>query len=304
MIRGVVAPNLTFFNEDGSVNKEKCAWHMNWMLDKGVNGLFVTGTYGSGYLMSIEERISIFLLAKEISTNHPGTYVIAHVGCPDTASSVILAKAADEIGIRAVSAIAPYNYKYTDGEILRFYESLVNSSDIPVFAYNNPEITGRPITYKMVKELEKIGIHGLKDSATNIQLATGIYNNNVLNKKCFQYITGTTSGWIGFHKLGVDTMIAGMCNYVPELVVDLYTYSFIDESKALRIYQIIDDLGAGVKLGNSLVSSHIALHSRGFDAGHMRLPLSVSYDSSDKINITGRMIEDALHEASMIKSNT
>lgn len=304
MIKGVIAPNLTFFKKDGSIDFEKCAMHMNWMLEKGVNGLFVTGTYGSGYLMSEEERIEIYRLAKEISANHRGSFVIAHVGCPSTSSSIALTKAAQDIGIQAVSAIAPFNYKYTDKEILGFYEALVNSANIPVFAYNNPEVTGVPISYKMVKELEKFGIQGIKDSAINIELATCISNSNLLNNKRFQYITGTTTGWLGFRKLNIDTMIAGMCNYIPELVVDLYRYSFTNETKALKIYQIIYDLGTKIKSGNSLSSSHIALYSRGFDAGCMRKPLVVDYDDTEKINLVGNHIKNALDIAAILKSNS
>jgi len=304
LIKGVIAPNLTFFNKDGSIDLEKCRWHMDWMLDKGVDGLFVTGTYGSGYLMSAEERIKVYSLAKEVSDSHAGAFAIAHVGCPDTATSIALTKAADQIGLRAVSAIVPYQYKYTADEILGFYESLVNSANIPVYAYNNPEITGLPITCGMAERLAKLGVSGLKDSAIDIQLASGIYSSNALNTKNFQYIAGTTTGWIAFRKLGVDAMIAGMCNYVPELVVDLYRYSFTDERKALSVYQIMNDLAAEIKSGNSLVSSHLALHARGFDAGFMRPPLKVSYDVPDKIQRTGRLIDQALHEAFMVKSGT
>lgn len=295
MIKGIIAPNLTFFTKDGKIDKEKCRWHMNWILSKGVNGLFVTGTYGSGYLMSLDERIQMFKLAKEVSEKNPGSFVIAHTGCSDTASSVQLTKAATEIGIDAVSAIGPYNYKYTEEEILGFYSSLVNASDIPVYAYSNPDVTGMPVSYKLVKKLEEIGIVGLKDSTINMQLLTSIYNNNQMNNKNFQYISGTTTGWLAFQKLGVDTMIAGMCNYTPEIVEALYRYSFTDLDKAVKAYQISYDLGSKIKVGNSVASSHISLKARGFEPGYTRLPITVSYDDKkEKISAIAEYINGAL----------
>lgn len=295
MINGIIAPNLTFFNKDGFIDDDKCKWHMDWILSKGVHGLFVTGTYGSGYLMTLDERIKMYKLAKEVSKNHPGTFVIAHTGCADTASSVYLTKAAESCGIDAVSAIGPYNYKYTEDELLNFYSSLVNAVNIPVFAYNNPDVTGMPVSYNLVKRLEEVGVSGLKDSAINMQLITSIYNNNLLNNKNFKYISGTTTGWLAFQKLNVDTMIAGMCNYTPEIVVALYKYSFTNPEKANKAYQISYDLGKKIKVGNSVASSHVSLKARGFDPGYTRLPLTVNYDDKkDKISEISKCIDEAL----------
>ena len=71
-VKGVLVPNITFFKADGSLDPERNRWHMNWLLDNGVNGLFVTGSYGSGPLMSNEERIEQFKIAKEAVAKHPG----------------------------------------------------------------------------------------------------------------------------------------------------------------------------------------------------------------------------------------
>lgn len=302
MINGIIAPNLTFFDKQGKVDEAKCKWHMDWILSKGVDGLFVTGTYGSGYLMTLEERVKIYKLAKEISEKHPNSFVIAHTGCNDTASSVYLTKRAELCGIDAVSAINPYNYKYTENEVLSFYNSLVNSVNIPVFAYNNPAITGMPISYNLIKELEKIGIAGVKDSAIDIQLLTSIYNSNELNNKNFKYISGTTTGWLGFQKMNVDTMIAGMCNYAPEIVVALYKYSYRDQMKAIKAYQISSELGKKIKIGNSVLSSHMALKARGFEPGYTKLPLMINYDDKDRISIILQYIDEALLEINKLEA--
>jgi len=295
LIKGIIAPNLTFFTKEGNIDEDKCKWHMDWILSKGVHGLFVTGTYGSGYLMKLDERIAMFKIAKEVSQNHPKTFVIAHTGCPDTISSVYLTKTAEEIGADAVSAIGPYNYKYTEDEILNYYKALASAVNIPVYAYNNPDLTGIPVSYKLVKRLEEVGIEGLKDSAINIELVTSIYNNNQINNKNLKYISGTTTGWLAFQKLGVDTMIAGMCNYLPEIVVALYKHSFTDTKKAIKAYQICNELTSKIKVGNSVASSHISLKARGFDPGYTRLPLTVSYDDKiEKISVISKYIDEAL----------
>ena len=64
MLKGAIVPNITIFDSQGDLDLDKTAWHMRWMFERGVDGLFLTGSYGSGPLMSIEERIAIFKLAQ------------------------------------------------------------------------------------------------------------------------------------------------------------------------------------------------------------------------------------------------
>jgi len=298
-IKGSIAPNLTFFDAEGNIDETITRWHMNWILDNGVNGLFVTGTYGSGYLMSPEQRVRVYEIAKEASEAHEGSFVIAHVGANDTATSVYLTENAAKLGFAAVSAINPYTFKYTDDELLGYYKALIAAAgDMPVFAYNNPDLTNKVIDFKMVKKLQSIGIAAIKDSSINIQLASSIYHDNFMNGKDFQYISGTTTAWLALHKLGCNAMIAGVCNYAPELVSALYRLSCgDDEEKANKAYQLVNKVSAAVKKGNSLVSSHIALKARGFDAGFMKAPLMVDYEAAaDSLPTIRAAIDEAVEE--------
>ena len=81
MITGSLVPNVTIFDADGNLDIEKTKWHMGWMFDRGLDGLFLTGSYGSGPLMSVEERTEVFRAAKEVAAGYEGKTLIAHVGC-------------------------------------------------------------------------------------------------------------------------------------------------------------------------------------------------------------------------------
>lgn len=271
MIKGLICPNLTFFDSQGNLDEKTLRWHLNWILDRGVNGLFVTGTYGSGYLMSLDERIRVYEIAKEVSINHPGTFVIGHVGTNDTKSSVALTKAAKSIGLDAVSAVNPYTYKYTDDELTFYYEKLVKcAGEMPVLAYNNPDLTGKIIDLNLLNKFKDVGIFGIKDST-----ADPAYAKDVLSIKGIKYITGSNKNWPEMIKLGVDTMISGSSNYIPELIYKLY--SSRDDS-VFDIYEEINKINKVVKSGNSIISSHLALHSRGYNAGFTRNPLILDYE--------------------------
>ena len=68
MIKGSLVPNITIFDSNGNLDPEKTKWHMRWMFEKGLDGLFLTGSYGSGPLMTNEERIEVFKAAKEVAS--------------------------------------------------------------------------------------------------------------------------------------------------------------------------------------------------------------------------------------------
>lgn len=300
MIKGVISPSIVLFQKDGGVDYEKSKSHMDWMLRNGVNGLFVTGTYGSGYLLSPNERTKLYKIAKRLTEGHSGTFVIAHTGCVDTASTVALTKAAAETGIGAVSAISPLIYGYTDTDVWRYYDAIQSASDAVVFAYNNPGVTGYALSADLIDRLKSLGLAGIKDSSADKALA----------KRCcvgvepsFQYITGTTTDWPEMKNIGVKAMIAGMCNYLPEFAVGLFNAAFENEDKANRIYELVKSAGGKLKFGNSLVSSHICLKSREMDAGYMRAPLCADYDAlADGMKRAKAAIEDAFVEFGRISS--
>ena len=49
MIRGSLVPNITIFDAAGSIDLAATRWHMEWMFSKGVDGLFLTGSYGAAH---------------------------------------------------------------------------------------------------------------------------------------------------------------------------------------------------------------------------------------------------------------
>ena len=286
-VKGVLVPNITFFTEDDKVDIEKTKWHMNWMFDNGVNGLFVTGSYGAGPLMTNEERIELFKAAKEASNAHPGTFIIAHVGTLDTSSAVVLAKAAEEIGVDAIGAVPPFYYAFTKDEVIGYYKAIVDAVSIPVYAYNNPKTTRITIDYNMVLKLQAVGVRGVKDSTMNVNFLSRTFYDAKLNNKDFKTIIGTSNGWLPFCLMGIDTMIAGMCNYAPAIVSAVYRYT----SKA---YVIMQDYLAKCRFADSTLVSHIILKARGFDCGHVRAPFSLAPFGDEVIEKCKQDFEEAL----------
>jgi dihydrodipicolinate synthase/N-acetylneuraminate lyase len=302
MIRGSLVPNITFFDKQGAIDFEKTRWHMKWMFENGVDGLFLTGSYGSGPLMDNEERIEIFKLAKEVEREFDGRYLIAHVGCADTKSAVELAREAEKIGVEAIGAVPPFYYKYEDDKVVEYYKDIVESVTLPVFAYNNPETTRFSFTLGSVKKIQQVGVKGIKDSSMNVNFLSNVYYDAKINKKDFKVIIGTSTGWLPFYYMGIDTMIAGMCNYAPEVISPMYKWTVDGErDKSERAYKVMLELVAKFKFTDSTIASHMALYARDFDAGFPRKPMMLPKFDDPKYGELKEAINSAISKIEDIK---
>ncbi|UCD71822.1 MAG: dihydrodipicolinate synthase family protein [Syntrophobacterales bacterium] len=274
MIKGSLVPNITFFDIDGDIEKEKTGWHIRWMLEKGVDGLFLTGSYGLGPMMTNEERIEIFKLAKEVASKFSGKILLPHVGCIDTKSTVELAKVADKIGVTGIGAVPPFYYKHSEKLVIQYYKDIIENVNTPVYAYNNPGTSRFTFSFETIQKLQELGLKGLKDTPLNVGFISRVSYDAKVNNKDFQFITGTSIGWLPLYYMGVRATIAGMNNWAPEIITTLIKATFEGNTeRAEKAYLVMMDLSTKMHFTESTIASHMGLYARGFNAGFPRKPM-------------------------------
>ena len=300
MITGSLVPNVTAFDSDGKLNLDKIRWHMAWMFDRGVDGLFLTGSYGSGPLMSVEERTAVFQAAKDVARDYPGKILIAHVGCIDTASTITLAREAERIGVDAVGAVPPFYYKHDEDLVLQFYQDIIQSITLPVFAYNNPGTSRFLFTLNTVRKLQDMGLAGMKDSPLEVGFVSRVFYEAKLGKKDFQLILGTSKGWLPYYHMGVRAMIGGMNNWAPEIMTALVRATMDgDQEQSERLYVLMMDLSAKMHFTDSTIASLMGLYARGYDAGFPRKPMQLPPLDSPKYQEIRGWLETGFAEAGL-----
>ena len=124
MDKKLFAPNLTFFNYNGSVNYNMISEHISWLLENNINGLFMTGTYGLGPSLSVDESLRIY----EIANKHENLINIAQINKASILETLDLIKGSNEIGVHNFASVVPYYYNYSNFEIIDYFKE-----DIQIF---------------------------------------------------------------------------------------------------------------------------------------------------------------------------
>lgn len=130
---GIWPALVTPFTESHQVNIPVLRDLVQFLLDKGVDGLFVGGTTGEGIYMPAQERKRV--LETVIAQVNGRIPVVTHVGAVASGDAVDLARHAAEHGAAGVSSILPP--LYTNWTALQRYFELIATAtpDLPLFVY-------------------------------------------------------------------------------------------------------------------------------------------------------------------------
>ena len=136
MLGEVLTAIVTPFRADGTVSVEKFRELASYLVDNGSDGLVVAGTTGESPTLTDEEKLVLFATA--VDTVGGRASVVAGTGTYDTAHSVRLTEAADELGVDAFLVVTPYYSKPPQRAIVRHFEEIAGATDKPVVVYNIP----------------------------------------------------------------------------------------------------------------------------------------------------------------------
>jgi len=229
-MKGVIPPMLTPFKENGDVDYENLETLVAF-LRENVDGLFITGSYGSGAMMDVEERKKVLeVTMKTVAGKIP---VIVMVGSTNSKTSIELTKHAVETGADAISAVGPYYYTHNNDNLIQFYQELLEATQgkAPVYVYNNPKFQGYEMSLELMKKFKELGIHGVKDATFDI-ITHATYHRVLGNE--FDIALGTEAMWLPACSLGTEAFIPGLGNVYPEICRQMYIEGIEGDYQACR----------------------------------------------------------------------
>lgn len=151
-LRGAsIAPVITPFNEDESIDYKKFEELIDWQIKSGSHAISVTGTSGEPSSLTTEERVKVMESAyKAIDGRVP---FVPGTGSTNHEETMYLTKKAVEIGADAVLVIVPYYNKPNQAALYKHFKTVADAIDVPVIVYNIP---GRTAVNMEVETLTKL----------------------------------------------------------------------------------------------------------------------------------------------------
>ena len=134
--KGVIPAVLTVFDKNEEINEKGMREVISYLIDKGVDGLYLTGSTGEGFTMSSEERKRVVEIV--IDENKGRVPVVVHVGAIGTKLSIDLAKHAEMVGADGISSVPPFYWKFNENQIVKYYTEIANACSLPMIVYNVP----------------------------------------------------------------------------------------------------------------------------------------------------------------------
>ena len=170
MIKGLIAPILSPFNDDLSFNQELYNELATELLSTGCSGLAPFGTTGEALSVSSAERMAA--IEGLIKSGVDPKCVIPGTGLCNLPESIALSRHAVELGCAGVMTLPPFYFKgMGDDGYFDYFEKLIDGVDHPdlkIYLYHIPQVSGVGLSIDLVKRLRAAYpdvIVGIKDSS-------------------------------------------------------------------------------------------------------------------------------------------
>lgn len=289
-MKGLYVALVTAFEGQNQINPKAMHQLMDKNISEGASGFFVGGSAGECFLLSKDERIKLFEIAKSHGTQLP---LVAHVGAISTGEAVEYAKAAANMGYKYISATPPFYYGFSMREIASYFYKIAESSGLPVLLYNFPGNTGKSLDIEdscIIDLLRSKAVFGIKHTNLNQFQMERIRHIN----KELVIMNGFDETMLPGLALGIDGSIGSSFNVLLPLFTKLCKAFYDGRMEEAREYQQRANNIMQTMYSLGLIPSvKYIVGSQGIDVGPAREPFSL-LSEEDKTSLD-RVIKKNLY---------
>jgi dihydrodipicolinate synthase/N-acetylneuraminate lyase len=270
---GIIVANLTPFTADGlDIDERAYREHIEFMIQKGVHGLFPIGTMGEGMVLPLYLRKkAVDILVDQVKDRID---LIVQATAQDTAETIEFAKYCYDKGVHAIALVTPWFYPYDNKNLYEFFASVAKAvPHLPIFIYNNPGRSLNKISVDFTKKLseEFDNIIGIKDSSKDMEI---FQDYNSKTKDEFITIIGTDGMFYPGLCVGAKGIVTAIANSHPEIFVALWdAYHNGEHEKARELQFTINKMREIFKVGPYVSAYKYAIEKRGLSFGGFRSPM-------------------------------
>lgn len=274
-MEGIYTPNITPIDNQGRVDEERLCAYVDWLIERGVHGLYPNGSTGEFTRFTAAERRRII----EVLTAHVGSRVPILAGAAEAnvRETIDACETYGALGVHAVAIVAPFYYKLGQEAVYQYFKEIADHVTVDVTMYNIP-LFASPIEVATVRRLamDCPRIVGIKDSSGDIPHMMRMIAAVRPQRPEFSFLTGWDAALAPMLLIGCNGGTNATSGVVPELTRAIYeaaTRGQWDRAMQLQ-YRLLPLFDAMISQPEFPEGFRRGALTRGWDLGRSRQPLS------------------------------
>lgn len=274
-ISGILTPNITPVDQAGRVDEDTLRRYVDWLIERGVDGLYPNGSTGEFVRFTpVERRRIVEVVVDQTAGRVP---VLAGAAEANTKETIAACEAYGAMGVRAVAIVAPFYYRLSDQGVYAYFREIADSVSVDVTLYNIP-LFASPISVDTVVRLasECPRVVGIKDSSGDLPNMMRMISQIRPLRPDFCFLTGWDAALVPMLVVGANGGTNATSGVVPELTRAIHRSVVAgDIEGAMKLqYQLLPLFDAMISIGEFPEGFRAGARSRGWDLGPGRVPLS------------------------------
>jgi 4-hydroxy-tetrahydrodipicolinate synthase len=273
-IRGILTPHTVPLDARGGIHEAELRRYVDWLIERGVHGLYPNGSTGEFIRFTPEERRRIVRIVCEQTAGR--VPVLAGAAEANVRETVSACTEYASCGARAVAIVSPFYYRLSPESVYAYFREIALASPIDVTLYNIPMFAS-PIdvpTIRRLAELERIV--GIKDSSGDLAFMMRMIAAIRPHRPDFSFLTGWEAVLVPMLLVGADGGTNATSGVVPELTRMMFDLTYdgkLDQAMRLQ-YRLLELFDAMLYSADFPEGFRAAVELRGFAMGAGRQPLS------------------------------
>lgn len=274
-LNGIFTPSMVPLEPDSAINEDELRRYVDWLIERGVHGLYPNGSTGEFTRFTADERRSIIrIVCDQAGGRVP---VLAGAAEANTRETLRACEAYLGYGASAVAIVSPYYYRLSSDAVYAYFSEIARNAPIDVTLYNIP-LFSNPIDVRTVQRLaEWPRVVGIKDSSGDISNMLRMMSAVQPQRPDFVFMTGWDPALVAMLAMGCQGATLASSGVFPELTVRLYELASIQKNLTaalelqFKLTRLFDYLMSSADFPEGIRAS---LEMRGFMFGKSRQPCS------------------------------
>lgn len=274
-LAGIFTPNLVPYDANQQIHEGELRRYVEWLIERGVHGLYPNGSTGEFTRFTPEERKRIVaIIADQTRGRVP---ILAGAAEANVRETIKACEYYHDLGVRAVAIVAPFYYKLSPASVYAYFREIGRNTPIDVTLYNIPMFASPidvPTVQRLSEECERIV--AIKDSSGEIPHMIRMIQAVRPNRPEFSFLTGWDAALMPMLLIGCDGGTNASSGVVPEVTRKLYDLTLsgqLDQARKIQ-YDLVTLFDTMIYQAEFPDGFRAAVELRGFQMGRGRQPLS------------------------------